>query len=108
MNKQRRKVISTAIERLVMMKESRGFTNDRMCEICADIDRACDEESEAYDSLPDGLAMGERAMDMLSNVSDLTSASMKLDDILSKGLTEKKAVNRIKYAIERLNMVIVR
>lgn len=69
MNKARRKAIEEIIDQLGTLKEQ--------------IESVSEEESEAYDNLPESIQYNEKGEAISENASDLEQAASDLDDIMS-------------------------
>lgn len=69
MNKERRKAIEEIIDQLGTLKEQ--------------IESVGEEESEAYDNLPESIQYSEKGESISENASDLEQAASDLDDIMS-------------------------
>ena len=69
MNKERRKAIEEIIDQLGTLKEQ--------------IESVSEEESEAYDNLPESIQYSEKGEAISENASDLEQAASDLDDIMS-------------------------
>ena len=69
MNKSRRKAIEEIIDQLGTLKEQ--------------IESVCEEEQEAYDSLPESIQYSERGEAMSEAASDLEDAASSIDDVMS-------------------------
>ena len=68
MNKQRRKALNDAIEKLTELKEI--------------IDSIREEEQDAYDNLPESLQDSEKGEQMYDNCDDLETAASDLEDVI--------------------------
>lgn len=81
MNKQRRKQIGDAMDRLDALREQAAKLADEFAAIRDEIDSARDDEQEAFDNSPESVQSGERGADMEAAIENLDSASQSVGEL---------------------------
>lgn len=88
MNKERRKVLSNAIE---LLETAKSYVEDAY----ALVETCKDDEEECYDNLPEGIQESERGEALQENVDDLDNIYMELESIADTISEQTEAIQDV-------------
>lgn len=84
MNKSRRKVLEGVVSVMRKLKdmECNNYTLDVLKQAADNLERANDEEQDAYENLPDNLRWSDRADVLSDNFANLTEAMVSMNFVV--------------------------
>ena len=81
MNKERRKELSSIIDRIAALGAKIDEVKQIRDDIVSDLESVRDAEQESFDNLPESLQDGERGQDMQSAIDNLDNALQDLESL---------------------------